>query len=726
MTKKLTKSQDDHDVLAEKERIFNNPSPYRTLGGGLSSEEIGNIKPALPTRPLTNIRSTQPAANKEEATSTTTGDSSLSGLDDDINQIISDRIDHSEAFDMPPSLLPQETSIRDEKYLLANRLNNLPSSNDQPAKTSATSPSSSTLRRHGSFGTTAPPKPGAPKNEDSFNEGMDKKMPHDDGIDLKTSLHHDMPRNNENEKSPSTANENRNAKMFAIAGRTSSLAPSNDTDEYSTVPGMVPLVRQRVTAIPTNSQLLTPTNPMIKVRPEAGEQMPGAYAAAGIAFNETPTSANDDEDSEVFQDEGVEPNQTTPDVIALTLMQSLGNSEAEGPVPYPPHLTMDVSGGTMLTAETVPADQNSQEIASPKHRKFPYGVCPTWVVIVLITCLTIGIVVTAVVMSPKGQNGSSNLVTLAPTPIPFSCSFQTMILDFCSANENLFSGVPECVLDRYRELLEVFKPSLQQRGLDTDKITCNNINHLAFLSLAFNTKSNDIQFLSDWFSLTVLYLSTECYMNRAMPSWLLEGSDPCNGWLGVKCETNSPSANISRVTSLVLSGQKLAGTLPPNLQQLFPNLKALLVQYNGIQGTLSHDYSKLEFLLLQGNKLSGQFPSFLMQSTNLKLLELRNNEFQAAGTSMQDLPFTGTQWEYIDLAGTDFTTGPLPSKLFKLTKLVALNLQNTGLSGPIPTEIGLLSNLKSLILPANSLTGPIPSELGSLANLGVPFDDVFF
>ncbi|MXZ12745.1 MAG: hypothetical protein F4Y78_01850, partial [Candidatus Dadabacteria bacterium] len=101
------------------------------------------------------------------------------------------------------------------------------------------------------------------------------------------------------------------------------------------------------------------------------------------------------------------------------------------------------------------------------------------------------------------------------------------------------------------------------------------------------------------------------------------------------------------------------------------------------------DLSRLEYLHLDGNDLTGEIPGELGDLSRLKRLHLNGNRL----------------------------TGPIPGELGDLTALARLHLEANGLTGEIPEELGDLGNLKSLYLSGNELRGEIPGELGDLASL---------
>ena len=66
---------------------------------------------------------------------------------------------------------------------------------------------------------------------------------------------------------------------------------------------------------------------------------------------------------------------------------------------------------------------------------------------------------------------------------------------------------------------------------------------------------------------------------------------------------------------------------------------------------------------------------------------------------------------------SNLLSGLIPLELSNLTNLRVLNLSQNGLTGSIPPELAKLDGLSWLILSENLLSGSIPSELGNLANL---------
>ena len=165
---------------------------------------------------------------------------------------------------------------------------------------------------------------------------------------------------------------------------------------------------------------------------------------------------------------------------------------------------------------------------------------------------------------------------------------------------------------------------------------------------------------------------------------------PFHEWDGVSADT---STHPPTVTDLELEGVGLTGVMPTALGRI-SELKTLDLMDNELRGPIPSELgnlTSLEKLYLSNNKLSGSIPSALGNLSKLDGLLLGGNELR----------------------------GTIPSTLGSLGNLEGLILDDNELSGGIPPEFGNLKNLETLILEKNNFSGPIPAELGKLTNLEV-------
>lgn len=144
---------------------------------------------------------------------------------------------------------------------------------------------------------------------------------------------------------------------------------------------------------------------------------------------------------------------------------------------------------------------------------------------------------------------------------------------------------------------------------------------------------------------------------------------PLGEWEGVTADGEG------RVTALDLSGNRVNGSIPPELA----------------------DLDKLEYLDLSNNRLTGEIPTELGTLGNLEYLDL----------SFNDNNFVG-------LRGIE---GSIPAELGALGNLEHLDLSDNSLTGPIPPELGSLENVNTMSFYANRLTGSLPSTFLSLDKL---------
>jgi len=120
------------------------------------------------------------------------------------------------------------------------------------------------------------------------------------------------------------------------------------------------------------------------------------------------------------------------------------------------------------------------------------------------------------------------------------------------------------------------------------------------------------------------------------------------------------------------------------------NARALLLNYNNLSGSLpaNHGLSKLSYLALANNKLTGPIPPSIehLQDSLFELLLLNNQ-----------------------------LSGCLPHELGMLHKAAVIDVGMNQLTGPIPSSFSCLNSVEQLNLAGNRLYGPVPDALCNLA-----------
>ncbi|CAO2815293.1 unnamed protein product [Amaranthus hypochondriacus] len=207
-------------------------------------------------------------------------------------------------------------------------------------------------------------------------------------------------------------------------------------------------------------------------------------------------------------------------------------------------------------------------------------------------------------------------------------------------------------------------------------------------------------------------------------------ADPCSNRPNERCWNSTDSSNKKyanlvnctchdgtlHISHIFWKVQKLAGVLPRSLAKL-PYIQTIDFSRNVLTGTIPPEWTKtkLEFVSLLANRLSGRIPKYLGNISTLTQLSLESNHF--IGTVPAEL---GNLRNLTNLTLSDNQlTGPLPLKLTKLTNLFKLQLSSNNFSGSLPDHFENYPQLQTLDLIGSGFEGPIPSSISSLYNLKI-------
>jgi Leucine-rich repeat (LRR) protein len=175
------------------------------------------------------------------------------------------------------------------------------------------------------------------------------------------------------------------------------------------------------------------------------------------------------------------------------------------------------------------------------------------------------------------------------------------------------------------------------------------------------------------------------------------------------------------LSGLFLSGNRLAGRLPPELGML-TQLERLDVNRNRISGPIPTQLSDVTGLItfrMDENLLTGAIPTELGLLTDLVDVRLRGaNDTSFLSESIPSELGLLSGLTALDL-GSHHLNATLPTELGRLTRLRKLWLDNNQLSGPVPSQLGQQTNLRQLWLSNNSLVGALPPEILKLPVLQV-------
>ncbi|XP_038688239.1 probable leucine-rich repeat receptor-like serine/threonine-protein kinase At3g14840 isoform X2 [Tripterygium wilfordii] len=174
------------------------------------------------------------------------------------------------------------------------------------------------------------------------------------------------------------------------------------------------------------------------------------------------------------------------------------------------------------------------------------------------------------------------------------------------------------------------------------------------------------------------------------------------------------TGGVCHVDTLFLKGQDLDGVLPPALAKL-PYLKKADFTRNYLNGTIPPEWAstKLQFLSVTSNRLSGPIPDYLGEITTLVYLSIESNLF-----SGNVPPKLGKLVNLANLIlSANYLTGELPSALTDLSKLTELRISSNNLTGRMPDFFQSWKQLQKLEIQSSGLEGPISSSISSLINL---------
>ncbi|KAL5569680.1 hypothetical protein UlMin_026255 [Ulmus minor] len=185
----------------------------------------------------------------------------------------------------------------------------------------------------------------------------------------------------------------------------------------------------------------------------------------------------------------------------------------------------------------------------------------------------------------------------------------------------------------------------------------------------------------------------------------------CN-WLGITCGTRH-----RRVTSLILEGHNLKGSISPHIGNL-TFLKLISLQKNSFFGEIPWQVGhlfRLQHLYLTNNTLGGRIPVSLMNCSQLRTIRLSGNRLSG------DIPNeigTLMKLETFQVSKNNLT-GRIPNSFRNLSSLEDFAVGYNNLVGTIPDEVGFLSSLTFFAAHVNNISGPIPSSFYNLSSLNV-------
>uniref|UniRef100_A0A0E0MGE7 Leucine-rich repeat-containing N-terminal plant-type domain-containing protein n=1 Tax=Oryza punctata TaxID=4537 RepID=A0A0E0MGE7_ORYPU len=229
-----------------------------------------------------------------------------------------------------------------------------------------------------------------------------------------------------------------------------------------------------------------------------------------------------------------------------------------------------------------------------------------------------------------------------------------------------------------------------------------------------------------------------CQLGPMFPSWLqwmvdIKVLDIC--YTGITGQLPHWFwTTLSKATELVLSSNKISGSLPANMETMSleslylgsnqitgvipilpPNLTWLEIQNNMVSGFVASKTfgaPQLGFMDLSSNNIKGPIPGSICELQYLQYLKLANNHLE--GEFPQCIGMTEVNCLFLN---NNSLSSRVPSFLKGCKQLQLLDLSQNKFHGRLPSWIGDLPNVERIILNNNLFSGLIPTSITNLTNL---------
>ncbi|KAL7595956.1 hypothetical protein Lser_V15G29336 [Lactuca serriola] len=296
----------------------------------------------------------------------------------------------------------------------------------------------------------------------------------------------------------------------------------------------------------------------------------------------------------------------------------------------------------------------------------------------------------------------------------------SLSLQWLSASGSQFTGSLPDDIQKFTSLTELSLYENQLKGTISKKLW--ELPKLEYLHLSKNSlhgfPSSD--YMSNYSHIESIYLSS-CKLGPLFPKWIhklknLTSIDIANNGISDTIPLEFRDSWPSRLTFLNLSSNNISGKVP-DLSSNFDNNSVIDLSSNSFNGPITNVSSTVALLNLSRNKFSGGI-SFLCQVVHgfLVILDLSHNFLSG---QIPDCLWHFKELKVLNLEHNNLS-GSLPASLGSMIKLEALDLYKNDFSEEFPLSVKNCTSLKSLNLGANKFSGNLPVWIGeSLSGLYV-------
>ncbi|KAJ3355478.1 hypothetical protein HDU83_003456 [Entophlyctis luteolus] len=313
------------------------------------------------------------------------------------------------------------------------------------------------------------------------------------------------------------------------------------------------------------------------------------------------------------------------------------------------------------------------------------------------------------------------LLDLFAAPIPTSIGLLTNLKRISFNQMNLVGQLP----DSFSCLTDLTHLNLSDNSLTGSLEPLMGLKKLVILDISSNKLDEEIPT-----SISNLVLLEQLILkNNSIPGRIPAEIGTLSNLHIIEVSRNALTGpipkEIGKLTKLIhlsMACNRICGQLPETISSLV-QVRAINLSENLLTGDLP-DLSKLQHLThlhLSKNGLTSTIPPYIFMHPFLRELNLSHNCLFGQIPDLSEFASISAQrtsrLEFLDLTGNRLS-GVIPEDIFRLPMLYGLKLGENMLSGSLPQAITNLRSLVWLHLDSNQLSGTLPVRgMGSLKRL---------